>query len=224
MRFLIKIILLMLFGRFKKVTKLFKPYSTSSKSNIINLNKELNINDFELSNYFSHVANINLDDSKSRKTEIKFDKVIDNVLWKQKLEWLYIFTISDSRVINLRSKKRKVEMDKIVKIGGTRNGLLGRTNGYLSGHYTSSSSTNAHIYRIFKNYLNSGNLVKMYAYNIPKTVIKTNVFGNKIDIIPQTFHSYESVALQKYFIQNGAFPCLSSNCDPEYRTTKVKID
>lgn len=207
------------------VSRNVKQTSTSSKSKAaLNLSKELDISDFSLSRYFNHVADVTLDSSSTRKTSIKFEKTIDNVLWKQKLEWLYIFTISDQKCVSLRSKKRRVEEYKIVKIGGTRNGLFGRTNGYLSGHYLSSSSTNSNIYKIFNNYLQAGHSVKMYGYNIPRTVVKADVFGTKMDIIPQTFHSYESMALQKYMDQNGSFPCLSSNCDPEYRNVKPKMD
>jgi hypothetical protein len=203
----------------------FKPTRVSKLSlKTLNLSKELDISDFNLSRYFNHVADVTLDSSCKRKTSIKFEKTVDNVLWKQKLEWLYIFTITDSKCVSLRSKRRRVEEDKIVKIGGTRNGLLGRTNGYLSGHYTSSSSTNSNIYKIFNNYLQSGHSIKMYGYNIPRTIVKADVFGTSMDIIPQTFHSYESMALQRYMDQSGSFPCLSSNCDPEYRNVKSKMD
>lgn len=161
---------------------------------------------------FMHVADIIKDSSIRRQTEIHFKPTIPMKNWKDKSEWIYIFTMSAPRT----------KSDKIVKIGGTRNGLAGRAGSYLSGHYTGCSSTNAYIYNTFKHYISKGHKIKMFGYNIQKLEIKTNVFGRNITVQPQVFHSYESVALEMYKDQNGRYPVLSNNCDPEYRDLNMK--
>ena len=159
---------------------------------------------------FMHVADIIKDTSIKRKTEIHFKPMIPITTWKDKSEWIYIFTVCGPRS----------KLDKIVKIGGTRNGLAGRSGSYLSGHYTGCSSTNAYIYNTFKYYISSGHKVKMFGYSIPRVEVKADVFGRDIIVQPQIFHSYESIALEMYRDQNGRYPILSNNCDPEYRDLK----
>jgi hypothetical protein len=161
---------------------------------------------------FMHVADIIKDSCIKRKTQIHFKPKIPVKVWRDKTEWIYMFTVAAP----------KNKLDKIVKIGGTRNGLAGRSGSYLSGHYTGCSSTNAYIYNTFKHYISSGYKIKMFGYNIPKMEIKADVFGRKITVQPQIFHSYESVALEMYKEQNGSYPVLSNNCDPEYRILKKK--
>lgn len=174
----------------------------------IDLDKEMKFEDFSLASAFIHVADIVQDDSE-RKTVIKFAPMIPLDQWQPKNEWVYIFLIDE----------------RIVKIGGTRNGLGGRTGSYLCGHHTSErggndkcSVTNAYIYNTFDFYLKHGYNIKMMGYRIPPLHVSTNVFGKNVMIIAQTFHTYESVALEKYRQENGTFPFLSNNADPDYRS------
>jgi hypothetical protein len=176
----------------------------------VNLENELSFNEFLLQENFIKVANVKLDDSK-RKTIIKFENIIEKNLWNSKCEWLYIFTINN----------------KIVKIGGTRNGLKERTNSYLCGHYTlhrngknKCSQTNAYIYNTFEYHLLKKDDIEMYAYKIQETILKKVIFDKEVSIQAQTFHAYESIALDKYKEQNNSFPQLNNNCDPKYLLKK----
>lgn len=216
--------------RFLSKANTSKFVNTSKYVKKLDLRKEICINQFSLikeygllkdhlsvpkmckNSTFIHVADIIKDNSVKRQTEIHFKPKIPMKNWKDKSEWIYIFTMSAPRT----------KSNKIVKIGGTRNGLAGRTGSYLSGHYTGCSSTNAYIYNTFKHYISKGHKIKMFGYNIPRLEIKADVFGKDILIQPQIFHSYESVALEMYKEQNGRYPILSNNCDPEYRDTSKK--
>jgi hypothetical protein len=205
---------------------LSKALATSKHIKKLDLKNEISINQFSLirqnglskkkvglpkiNKNFMHVADILKDTSVKRKTGIIFKPMIPIKEWKEKSEWIYIFTVCAPRN----------RLDKIVKIGGTRNGLAGRSGSYLSGHYTGCSSTNAYIYNTFKYYLSGGYKIKMFGYSIPKIEIKADVFGRDIIVQPQIFHSYESIALEMYRDQNGRYPMLSNNCDPEYRDLK----
>jgi hypothetical protein len=174
----------------------------------INLNNEISFEEYVLADKFIHLADIIRDDT-SRKQVIKFNPVIDISEWKTKTqEWLYIFLIQD----------------RIVKIGGTRSGLADRTGSYLCGHYTSErggkdkcSVTNAYIYNTFDFYLSHGYDIKMMGYKIPRLEVLTNVFDKDVSIVAQTYHAYESVALERYKQQTKRYPFLSNNADPDYK-------
>ncbi|MFM2394296.1 MAG: hypothetical protein RLZZ546_2278 [Bacteroidota bacterium] len=160
-----------------------------------------------LANKFVLVANITKDNS-SRKCVLKFDPVINIQDWNKNQEWIYIFTIQN----------------RIVKIGGSRTSLKNRTGSYLCGHYTSErggkdkmSETNAYIYNTFDFYLSQGYKINMMGYKIEPFEIVKNVFGKDVKIIAQTYHTYESVALEKYREENGKYPFLSNNADPNYK-------
>ncbi len=178
----------------------------------INLNKELTFKNYCLSYYFVHVADIHKN-FNNNKTVIKFTPIITESEWKKKQEWLYLFTIQD----------------RIVKIGGTRNGLYGRSGSYLTGHYieergekNSSSITNANIYNTLDFYVSNGYNIKMMGFKIPKLELNIDIFGKKTTIQPQTFHTYESIALESYKKQNKTIPFLSKNSDPTYRKNPRK--
>jgi hypothetical protein len=181
------------------------PYSKYIKN--INLNTELLFEKYTLSQEFVHVADIKKDFSDN-KSVINFYPVIDENEWKNKMEWLYIFTVNN----------------RIVKIGGTRNGLRNRCGSYLCGHYTSErggknkcSETNAYIYNTFDFYLSLNFKIQMFGYKIPPLKIPKTIFGKDVIIHAQTYHTYESIALEYYKKENSKFPILSSNADPQYR-------
>ena len=164
--------------------------------------------------YFIPVADIVLDNElnqkliKKRNTVIKFVPLINNTLFNEKTEWVYIFLINDG----------------IVKIGGTRVGLKGRISSYMCGHHVlergksgDCSKTNAFIYNTFDYYLNQGYKIKMLGYKLPKTETQVDIFGKKIKVIAQTYHAYESTFLQDYKKNYNSYPILSDNCDPDYK-------
>jgi hypothetical protein len=165
------------------------------------------IKDYNKRMYFNFVANIVLDEENTkRQTLIKFVPTIDNDLFKDNIEWIYLFTINDN----------------IVKIGGTRVGLKGRTSSYLSGHNIpergkNGGSTNAYIYNTFLFYLNCGYKIQMYAYQVPENKIKTKIFNKEANVCGQIFHAYESKFLEDFKQQFGVFPHLSERCDPRYK-------
>ena len=113
--------------------------------------------------------------------------------------------------------------NRIIKIGGTRNGLKSRCSSYLCGHHTvergksgKCSVTNAKVYNTFEFYLNHIENVnlELYGYQLPVSTKNYDIWGENVEIIVQTYHKYESMLLQKYKKQNGKFPVLSDNADP----------
>ena len=82
----------------------------------------------------------------------------------------------------------------IVKIGGTRTGLKGRTVSYLCGHHIKErgkfgdcSKTNGFIYNTFIFYLNLGCKIKTYGYKLPKLEMTIKIFGKEKKISTQTY-------------------------------------
>jgi hypothetical protein len=163
---------------------------------------------------FVYVADIILDNEtytsgkKKRRTLIQFIPKIPIYEFNEKREWLYIFTING----------------RIVKIGGTRVGLQGRTASYLCGHHVKErgksgdcSKTNAFIYNTFVFYLEQGCKIEMYGYPLQKKEYTVYLFDEKITIPVQTYHVYESVYLQKYKQEYHDYPFLCDNCDPNYK-------
>lgn len=173
--------------------------------------------EYNRTTYFKEVSNIELDTEvynsgkkkgiKKRRTVIKFNWVIPKDEYIRKTEWIYLFVING----------------RIVKIGGTRDGLQGRCGSYLCGHHTiergksgSCSNTNAFIYNTFEFYLKLGCEIKMYGYELPIVSKQVNIFGKQVHITVQTYHNYESDCLQEYKKIYRYFPILSDNCDPSY--------
>lgn len=118
-------------------------------------------NQYKRNNMFKYVLDIVLDNSK-RKTLLMVKLHILENEYVEKCEYIYIFTINN----------------RIVKIGGTRNGLKGRFTSYLCGHHIMErqksgycSRTNGFIYNTFEFYLNLGCEIKMYALKLPLKVI-----------------------------------------------------
>lgn len=170
---------------------------------------ELSFISYKRKNDFIHVANVKKDLEIKRQTVIKFVPVIRQELFNLKKEWIYLFTIND----------------KIVKIGGTRNGLKERCGSYLCGHHVKergkkekSSITNRYIYNTFDYYLQNKAEIKMYAKELKPIKIKQKILDEDIEILTQTYHAYESVYLYDFKkINNNTFPILNNNCDPKYR-------
>jgi hypothetical protein len=180
---------------------------------LIPLNKELSYDDFVLSKEFKKVADVVIDvdidkkGNKARNTVIKFIPTTISD-WINTREWIYIFTIND----------------KIVKIGGTRTGLKGRSSSYLCGHHIPQrgksgkcSVTNAHIYNTFDFYLNNGFEVIMYGFMIPECKVPITILDETTDVDAQVYHAYEAKFLKEYKKITGRYPYLSDNADPNYK-------
>ena len=184
------------------------PYNKHVK--LVTTNTSKPFGNFIHTKQFSHVANVLIDDDVKRQTVIRFEP-LDNNIFNENAEYIYIFTINDN----------------IVKIGGTRNGLKDRANSYLCGHSIKErgkkgkcSITNAYIYNTFDFYLQQGCEIKMYGYRLPKVDIDAEIFGQITKINAQTYHAYESILIQTYCDQFGHTPALNDNSDPEYRKNK----
>lgn len=145
--------------------------------------------------------------TKKRDTVIRFVKTITKNDWKYNCEWIYIFTYNN----------------RIIKIGGTRTGLDARCVSYYCGHHTKErgksgdcSKTNAKVYNTFEFYLKNieNTQLEMYGYKLPKSTKTEKVWGYDTTFEVQTYHKYESLLLQKYKTQNGKYPILSDNADP----------
>lgn len=171
--------------------------------------------EYSQASHFIKVADIVLDEDlkkngqKARQTVIKAVPTISVQEFGAKAtEWLYLLVI-DGRV---------------VKIGGTRDGLKNRFGSYLCGHHTPDrggsgkcSVTNAFIYNTLEHNLRQGLGVEMYGYKLPGAVVTQNILGEEVTFSVQTFHKYESKFLLAFKEAHGAFPVLSDNADPEYK-------
>ena len=179
----------------------------------INISKEISIDDFVLRPFFKHVANVHRVEysgkGRPKQTVIEFIPTCTATEWSRKTEWIYIFTIEG----------------KIVKIGGTRTGLKGRTGSYLCGHFikergksgATCSTTNAFIYNTFDHNLRNGNKIDMYGYEIPTFEVKLPIWGVEKTINPQTYTAFETGALEAYKKAAKHYPQLSDNSDPTHR-------
>jgi len=181
---------------------------------IIDLGKELRLEDFPLHTHFQHVADIVTDVSTTRQTVIEFRPVIPKDLWKKETtEWIYIFTIDG----------------RIVKIGGTRTGLAGRASSYLCGHHIKErgksrdcSKTNGFIYNTFDHYLRKGHTIQMWAHELAPAIVTVDIWGTSKAVQAQVYTAYETTALQAYTAAAGHYPALSDNSDPSHRETAKK--
>ena len=184
----------------------------------INLENELNFNDFSLSHRFHKVADIvsdnetKSDGTPKRQTVIlfRYNGIISHKDWRNTDEHLYIMTMNE----------------KIIKIGGTRNGLKSRSASYLCGHHTvergksgKCSATNAKIYNTFEFYLNNveNTNIELYAYKLPIKMATIRIEDEETEVIAQTYHKYESIFLARYKKQSplNQYPILSDNADPK---------
>jgi hypothetical protein len=185
----------------------------------------ISLTNFPLSEHFEKVADIQIDEElqikstntkkageKARQTFIRFVTVISKKIWSEEAEWIYMFVVDGM----------------IVKIGGTRTGLLKRCGSYLSGHGIpelggNSNSTNAKIYWTFLHLLLQGKSVEMYACRLPEAVVTQTVFGSTKVIRTQCFHDWEAYCLEEFAKLYGSFPPLSDNCDPRHRKEKGNV-
>lgn len=165
--------------------------------------------DFNLHTSFTKVADIiRTPPGARRKTVITFQPTISQKQWKSVDQWIYLFVIDG----------------KLVKIGGTRTGLLKRTQSYLCGHHTADrgksgtcSVTNAHIYNTLDQYIEKGSVCEMFAFLLPRITVTLDMWGASSTIVPQVYTAYETKALESFKTQFGRYPVLSDNSDPTHR-------
>jgi len=184
---------------------------------LIPINKCILFEEYNKKVYFTPIADITLDNEintsgkktglKKRNTLIKLEN-FDKKLIEEKTEWLYILTING----------------RIVKIGGTRDGIKNRFGSYLCGHHIperqksgKASETNKYIYNTLYFYLLNKCNIKLYGYKLPQEHIIGSAFGDDVDIRAQTYHIYESILISEYKTKCGTIPFLCNNSDPEYK-------
>ena len=201
------------------VNTIYQDDKTKNWIKLININKTTDFAKYHRKDSFKLVANIKLDNEihakgknkgrKVRNTLILFEPTIDiDEFNEETTEWIYILTINN----------------RIVKIGGTRTGLKNRVGSYLCGHHIkergksgSCSNTNAYIYNTFVFYAKLNCNIKMYGLKLPKTEVEIDILNNKIKVIAQTYHAYETIYMTDYKDKFGNVPFLCDNCDPNYK-------
>lgn len=178
---------------------------------VIDLERELLLEDFPLLGHFRHVANIVEDISTTRQTVIEFQPVVDKATWKKdSVEWIYLFAVDG----------------RIVKLGGTRTGLAGRASSYLCGHHIKErgksrdcSKTNGFVYNTFDHYLRNGHTIQMWAYQLTPVFVSVDIWGENHTVMAQVYTAYETRALEAYKRITGHYPALSDNSDPNHRSS-----
>lgn len=191
---------------------LYENWETKAWVKRIPFEKAILWDDYPHKHLFVPAMEVHLDPDACRNTVLKFEPLVEKEIYKRKTEWIYILTMNDA----------------IVKIGGTRSGLKDRAASYLCGHHTRDrgrsgdcSKTNAFVYNTMEFYLHLGFRIRFYAYELPLKTIEIEVLGELRTIHTQTYHAYESIFMEDYKKQTGAFPFLSMNADPSFRQPKA---
>lgn len=201
-----------------KDTQAYDASPTQKWIKLIPFDKTIAFEEYNRKEHFIPVAEIVLDTElskkgkkagqKQRNTLIQFLPTAAKVFNKE-TEWLYLLLING----------------RIVKLGGTRNGLKKRAGSYLCGHHVEErgksgdcSKTNGFIYNTLVFYLELGCKVEMMGYQLPKTEITIQIFGQDTVVVAQTYHAYESKFLDDYKKKYREYPFLSDNCDPAYKS------
>jgi len=141
----------------------------------------------------------------------KVNKGQERVVWnytdkkykKKKQQWIY-FIVMDG---------------KIVKIGGTADGIGGRFSSYSAGsdqnrERGTCSVTNYVVHRSIINMLKEGVKIEVYGYFIGEIkMIISDMFGEDGEVEAKVYHLFESRAIQKYIDLTGNVPHFSLNSD-----------
>ena len=187
----------------------------------IPLEKTVPLAEYPQASYFKHVASVQLD-TKNDKCLVRFIPRIEKEEYDRKTEWIYLLVVND----------------RIVKIGGTRDGLRGRTTSYCCGVHVvengksgKASVTNSYIYNTFEFYLKLGCQIEMYGYELPVITLPPITILDRQDVVirPQTYQAYETIFIENFVQLYGFQPFLCNNCDSKYKdaggdgtTTKKK--
>jgi hypothetical protein len=155
---------------------------------------------------FRHVASAVYCDTKKM---IRFIPKIPKEEYDKKAEWIYLFVLNG----------------RIVKIGGTRDGLRGRTTSYLCGVHVvengksgKASVTNSYVYNTFEFYSKLGCPIEMYGYELPVVQLPPLRILDRENVVitAQTYPAYETVFIEDFTKTYGFQPFLCNNCDPSY--------
>jgi len=149
---------------------------------------------------------------KKRQTVVK--AIADHQDWNIEVEIIYTI----------------VRNGKIMKLGGTRNGMKKRWGSYKCGHCVPErlmkngeafpgkmSVTNAFLYHTIEDGLLRGEEWKFYIWKLPTVQVTVDILGTPTTVIAQTYHAYESKIMQRFAKTAGAIPLLCNNADPNYR-------
>lgn len=180
----------------------------------------ISFDEFNLScgEVFKPGATLFLDNDRKKNGEKKCHTIIkatpDDPNWNQETEIIYAI----------------VRDGKIMKLGGTRTGMVQRWNSYKCGHCVPQrtkkdgtpypgkmSVTNAHLYHTIEDGLLRGEDWKFYIWKLPSVQVTVDILGTPTTVIAQTYHAYESKIMQKFSQTAGALPLLCNNADPHYR-------
>ena len=164
-------------------------------------------------NAFIHRGDIILDGDLKRQTTLKVI-VADKKAWSGVTEHIYLFARND----------------KIMKIGGTRTGMKARWGSYLCGHCVPErkkrngeafpgkmSVTNAHLYHTIEQDLLNGAKWSFWSWELPIVTVSVEILGVPTTVVAQTYHAYESRAMEVFRKITGHIPQLCDNADPSYR-------
>lgn len=143
---------------------------------------------------------------KKRKTAIRFVPTVPEAEWASHCEWIYI-VLCDGHVL---------------KIGGTRTGLLNRTQSYLCGRPEfrqkgTCSTTNYIMYTSLLALLQQGHAVEVYGRQLAAQRTVVREFDLEIEIPVQTYHVYETKMMEAFREATGKYPVLSANCDKRFK-------
>lgn len=167
---------------------------------------------------FQPGATLVLDDDRKPNGDKKRQTIIKAVPnhedWNREVETIYAI----------------VSNGKIMKLGGTRNGMKKRWGSYLCGHCVPQrlmkngqpfpgkmSVTNAHLYHTIEDGLLRDEDWKFYIWKLPTVRVTVDIIGEPTTVIAQTYHAYESKIMQKFSQTAGNIPVLCNNADPNYR-------
>ena len=123
----------------------------------------------------------------------------DNYLRKNS-HWIYMLTVND----------------QIVKIGGTKNELAERLQGYQCSISSCVSGTNRIIHNTFYFYLLLGCTIKFYGKQIDTPKYLIDIIGYQVLFKPQTYHIYEAIYIGDFENQFGNRPILSQLADSKF--------
>lgn len=162
--------------------------------------------EYEHRGRFRAVADVVLETRPRVQTCVRFVPCVED--WKARAEWVYLLVFGG----------------RVVKIGGTSNGLHERAQSYLCGHHVvergksgKCSVTNAVVYHTLEAALRAGQGVRVYGWRLPEVTHTTDVLGREVRIRCQTFHAYEGALIDAYRAAHGAPPPLCVNSSPETR-------
>jgi len=145
-----------------------------------------------------------LDDDEKRQTTLKTQPIgpAEAVVFNDTAEVLYAI----------------VRNGRIVKIGGSRNGMKSRWASYLCGHHVAErgksgkmSVTNAFLYHTIEQSLLNGDEWEIWVHRLPRVAVVVDVFGVQTEVEAQVFHKYEAAAMAKFEDLAGFKPGLSAN-------------